>query len=307
MNKKRIISLLPSCTEIVYALGCGDQLVGRSHECDFPAEAQKLPVCTSSKVNNTAQSSEIDREVKSLLQRSISLYNIDVPRIRELRPNIILTQAQCDVCAVTDTDLRKAFQAELGFEPEIISLSPTRIADLWENIATVATALHIPDGGKSVIQPLKTRVVDIVEKTCTLKNLPGVACIEWLEPLMAAGNWVPELVEFAGGRNLFGKTGVHSPWLEWSKLKEKDPAYLILMPCGFGIQRTRTELAAVEKLDGWKGLRAVRRGQVFIADGNHYFNRPGPRLVDSLEILAEIIHPSLFTAKHAGTGWQKLD
>ena len=306
MNKKRIVSLLPSCTEIVCALGAGDQLVGRSHECDFPPGVQNLPACTSSKVDSAGASAEIDREIKTLLQASLSIYTLDVPRIRELRPDVILTQSQCDVCAVTETDLQKAFETELGFEPQIVSLSPTKISDLWQNIATVATALDIPDAGKGIIQTLKSRIVDVVEKTCTLKNLPGVACIEWLEPLMAAGNWVPELVEFAGGKNLFGQAGLHSPWLEWQKLKDKDPAVIVLMPCGFSIQRTRAELNALEKLDGWKSLRAVRRGQVYLTDGSHYFNRPGPRLVDSLEILAEIIHPELFSAKHQTSGWQKL-
>ncbi len=304
--KKRVLSLLPSCTEIVCAIGCGDHLVGRSHECDFPPEVSKLPACTSSRINSAASSQQIDAQVKSLLQSALSLYDVDVARIKELKPDIILTQAQCEVCAVSEADLQKALSSELSFSPEIISLSPKRFADLWTDIQTVAKALDCVDQAKELMRDRKLRVVNIIEKSAALKNKPGVACIEWIEPLMAAGNWIPEMVDLAGGMNLFGEAGKHSPWLDWSKLAERDPAILILMPCGFDIARTRQELLSIQNKPEWKRLRAVSGDKVYLVDGNQYFNRPGPRLVDSMEILAEIIQPDLFKFDHKGSGWEKL-
>ena len=214
MSKKRIVSLLPSCTEIVSALGCGDQLVGRSHECDFPPEVKRLPICSKAKLQTEASSGEIDKQVKSLLQQALSIYEIDVETLKQLRPDIILTQAQCEVCAVSESDLQKAIGEALDFQPQIISLSPKRLTDLWSDISKVAEALDVAEAGKELLRNLKTRVVDVIEKTCTIADKPTVACIEWLDPLMAAGNWVPELVEFAGGKNTFGEAGKHSPWLE---------------------------------------------------------------------------------------------
>ena len=304
MPGKRVISLLPSCTEIVYEIGCGNQLVGRSHECDFLAEVSGLPVCTASKINHAAPSHEIDRQVKERLQDAVSLYDVDWAWIRELRPDIILTQSQCDVCAVSEADLQAAVLKELDFTPKIISLAPRRFADLWSDMMTVAQALDCVDQAREVIRKRKGRVADIIEKTAPLKNRPNVACIEWLDPLMAAGNWAPEMVELAGGRNLFGEAGKHSPWMEWSKLVERDPGILIFLPCGFDIARTRQELSVLVERPEWKRLRAVAAGKVFLADGNQYFNRPGPRLVDSLEILAGIIHPELFSFQHKG--WERL-
>lgn len=305
MKKKRVVSLLPSCTEIVCALSCGDQLVGRSHECDFPPEVKNLPVCSSAKLNSNAPSAEIDREVKSLLHQALSIYDIDTAKLKELRPDIILTQAQCEVCAVSESELQKAIATTLDFQPQIISLSPKKIADVWTDMAKVAEALGVSDRGKKVICALKNRVVDVIEKTCELKNRPGVACIEWLDPLMAAGNWVPELVEFAGGKNLFGEAGKHSPWMQWEDLLKRDPAIIVVMPCGFDIARTRKELEPIRSKPEWRKLRAVSSGKVFLTDGNQYFNRPGPRLVDSLEILAEILHPEMFSFEHEGNGWEK--
>lgn len=306
MPRKRIISLLPSCTEIVCALGFGDQLVGRSHECDFPPEIARLPVCTSSKINSAATSKEIDDQVKGRLQDALSLYEVDLVKIKELRPDIILTQAQCEVCAVSESNLRSALGEQLSFQPEIISLSPKHFADVWDDFATVARAMDCAERGKEIVREYKTRVVNIIEKTAGLKNRPNVACIEWIEPLMAAGNWIPEMVELAGGRNLFGEAGKHSPWFEWDKLVERDPSIIIFLPCGFDIARTRRELEVLAKRPEWKRLRAVSSGKVFLADGNQYFNRPGPRLVDSLEIFAEMIQPKLFSFGHEKKGWERL-
>jgi iron complex transport system substrate-binding protein len=306
MSKRRIISLLPSCTEIICALDCENQLVGRSHECDFPLGVKHLPVCSSAKINVGASSGEIDREVKSLLQQALSIYEIDTAKLKELRPDIILTQAQCEVCAVSESDLQKAVAEALDFKPQIVSLSPQRLADLWTDIAKVADVLGIPGRGKQLVAKLKNRVVDVIEKMVLIKNRPGVACLEWLDPLMAAGNWIPELVEFAGGKNLFGELGKHSPWLEWEALVKRDPAIIVIMPCGFDISRTRNEFHVLQERPEWRRLRAVSSGKVFLTDGNQFFNRPGPRLVESLEILAEILHPDIFSFGHEGKGWERM-
>jgi iron complex transport system substrate-binding protein len=303
--KKRVVSLLPGATEIVCALGAGDQLVGRSHECDHPESVRSLPACTSARLDVNASSKEIDRQVKDLLRQALSIYDVDLEQLKELKPDIILTQAQCEVCAVSLPEVQKAVEEWTGQRPEIISLSPNRVADIWENMWQVAEALEIQEA-KEIIRALKTRVVGIIEKTCTMKHPLNVACIEWIEPLMAAGNWVPELVELAGGKNLFGEAGKHSPWMQFQELVEKDPEVIVVMPCGFNLQRTRSEMPALTNKPEWSKLQAVRKNQVFLTDGNQYFNRPGPRIVESLEILAEILHPKRFNFGHQGKAWEKL-
>jgi iron complex transport system substrate-binding protein len=306
MQKKRVVSLLPSATEIVCALGATDQLVGRSHECDYPTAILSLPVCTAAKLNAGATSGEIDRQAKALLQEAVSLYRIDTEKLRELQPDVILTQAQCEVCAVSLREVEEAVSHWLGSRPQIVSLSPTRLADIWEDFRRVAETMDLAEHGKEVLRALKSRVVSVIEKTCVMKQPPSVACIEWIEPLMAAGNWVPELVELAGGRNLVGEAGKHSPWLNWEALRQHDPEIIVCMPCGFGLQRTRTEMAPLLERPDWTKLRAVKNRRVYLTDGSQYFNRPGPRIVESLEILTEICHPDRFNFGHRGQGWEKL-
>jgi iron complex transport system substrate-binding protein len=296
MRALRTVSLLPSCTEIVCALGCAGQLKGRSHECDFPPEICDLPVCTSSRVPADATSAAIDREVKSLLKNALALYEVDLDQLRALRPDLILTQARCEICAVSLSDLEKALAQSPGFHPKILSLSPARMSDVWQDIQTVADALGVAKRGRELLMSLKERVVDVIQKTCLI----------WLDPLMVAGHWVPELAEFAGGQNLLGQPGEPSSWTEWKTLRAADPEIIVLMPCGFDLVRTRREAAVLEQNPEWKTLRAVKSGKVFIVDGNAYFNRPGPRLVDSLEILAEIIQPLLFPVTRSGKGWEKF-
>ncbi len=303
----RIVSLLPSATEIVCALGQSRQLVGRSHACDFPDTVIGLPPCTSPRLDAKAPSAEINRQVASLLQNALSIYEVDSGRLRDLKPDVILTQAQCEVCAVTFAEVEKAVADWTGARPRVISLSPQRLADVWSDIRVVAEALGVPDVGRDVVRQLKTRVVDVIEKAVLARRRPSVACIEWLDPLMAAGNWVPELVELAGGKNLFGEPGQHSPWLGWDKLRETDPEVIIAMPCGFDLARIRSEMGALTNGAGWHKFRAVKSGRVFLTDGNQYFNRPGPRLVESLEILGEILHPDLFHFGHKNRGWSLAD
>ena len=304
MSTQRIVSLLPAATEIVCALGATDRLVGRSHECDFPPEIRGLPACTSAKLESNAGSAEIDRQVKNLLREAVSIYNVDNAKLKELQPDIIITQAQCEVCAVSLAEVEASIAGWLGQRPQIISLSPSRLADVWEDIRRVAIALGLPDGGRGALAPLKNRVVNIIEKTCVLKQRPTVACVEWIEPLMAAGNWVPELVDLAGGVNVAGEAGKHSPWMDWETLRGLDPEIMVVMPCGFDIARTRKEVAALVQQPGWSRMKAVRKRRDLLTDGNQYFNRPGPRLVESLEILAEILHPGRFEFGHQGKSWE---
>jgi iron complex transport system substrate-binding protein len=302
----RIVSLLPSCTEIVCALGCAERLVGRSHECDFPPEICALPVCTAPRVDPAASSSAIHGQIMSLLQGALSVYELDVALLRELRADIILTQDQCAVCAVSLADLEKTLPQILGRRAKIISVAPLRLADVWTDMQTIADALGVAEEGRALLSRLKNRVVDVILKTCLIRKRPSVACLEWLDPLMAAGNWVPEMVELAGGRDLLGLPGHPSAWLEWKNLAQLDPDIMVLMPCGFGLERTRREAAALESRPEWRKLRAVKSKKVFMVDGSHYFNRPGPRMVESIEILAEILQPKLFSFGHERKGWARL-
>ena len=305
MKKNRIVSLLPACTEIVCALGEAGRLVGRSHECNFPPEIQGLPICTAPKIDANASSREIDRRVKATLQDAVSIYQIDIEKLKQLQPDLILTQAQCEVCAVSLADVEQAVAGWVGHRPQILSLSPQRMADIWSDMRRVAEAMDVEEHGREVVRGLKTRVVDLIEKTCQLKQRPAVACIEWLDPLMAAGNWIPELVELAGGANVAGEAGKHSPWLEWETLKQLDPEIIIAMPCGFALKRTRAELPALTGRPEWTSLRAVKNHRVYLADGDQYFNRPGPRIVEASQVLAEIIHPDRFNFGHKGRAWEK--
>lgn len=304
MSRPRIVSLLPSATEIVAALGLGPYLVGRSHECDFPESVSTLPICSRANVNSGANSAAIDSEVKSLLEKGLSLYDVDMEKLKELNPTHILTQAQCEVCALTVGEVEQAVQNVLPSQPKVVSLSPKRFADLWTDMAEVARVFNAMDEAKPIIKQFKMRCVEVIEKACLVKARPTVACIEWLDPLMAAGNWVPEMIELAGGVSLFGESGKHSPWINWSVVQEHDPEVILVMPCGFDLERTRAEVNSLIKLPHWNDLQAVKKHKVFLIDGNSYFNRPGPRLVDSLEILAELMHPEVFEAKYEGTGWE---
>jgi iron complex transport system substrate-binding protein len=299
----RVVSLIASSTEIVCALGCEDHLVGRSHECDFPRTVLRLPVCTEPLIDPERSSLEIDRQVKSILRDALSVYHVKDGLLRELKPDLIITQSQCKVCAVSLSDVEKALAARLDFEPHLVSLEPNALTDLWTDIRTVASAIGVPDRGEELVSRLQCRIDAIAARARTLDRFPTVACIEWIDPLMAAGNWVPELVEFAGGINLFGTAGRHSPWLTREALASSDPDVIVVLPCGFDIERSRREMPALTRQARWHALRAVQNGSVYLTDGNQYFNRPGPRLVESLEILAEILHPETFHFGHEGKGW----
>ncbi len=303
---ERIASLLPSTTEIACALGFEKSLVGRSHECDYPDSISHLPALTAPKLDPGGTSREIDDRVKQLVRDGLSVYRVDAERLRELAPSVILTQDQCEVCAASLADVEKALGEWIGARPKVVSLDPRTLGDVWGDMGRVAEALGAPERGRDLAERLAQRVAAVSERTQRIRERPSVACVEWIDPLMAAGNWMPELVALAGGRNLFGDPGSDSPWLDWETLRAADPDVIVVLPCGFDLPRTRAELPPLLAQPGWAELRAVENGRVYLTDGNQYFNRPGPRLAESLELLAEILHPDEFPPSHRGAGWQPL-
>lgn len=301
----RIVSLIASATEIVCALGFEDQLVGRSHECDFPASVRRLPMCTEPKFAVDGSSAEIDRLVRETLQDSLSVYTVHEDQLRDLRPDVIVTQSHCDVCAVSERDVQSAVCNWLDNNPKIVSLTPNGMEDIWTGIRQVAEALDVAERGERLIADLKQRMADLSQRCRDLPH-PTVASLEWIDPLMASGNWMPDLIAQAGGVNLFGTPGGHSGKMTWDSLRERDPEVIVVMPCGFDLERTRAEMPALVNRPGWFDLKAVQTDRVYLTDGNQYFNRPGPRLAESLEILAEILHPGSFAFGHEGAGWEQF-
>ncbi len=302
----RIVTLLPSATEIVCALGFEHQLVGRSHECDFPRSVVRLPALTEPKFNPEGTSAEIDERVKTIVGDALSVYRVDAARLRELRPDVIVTQSQCEVCAVSEREVEAAVAQWLGARPKIVSLAPYGLDDIFTDMQRGADALDARARGMELVERIRTRLTRIADKALSASQRPRVAMIEWIDPLMAAGNWIPTLVEMAGGLNLFGVAGRHSPWMKFDELAAKDPDVILISPCGFSMDRAAQDLPALTNRAQWDGLKAVHTRRVFMADGNQYFNRPGPRIAESLEILAEIAHPELFRFGHEGSGWRRL-
>jgi iron complex transport system substrate-binding protein len=303
-SSHRIVSLIASATEIVCALGFEDRLVGRSHECDYPPGILSLPACSAPKIDVRGTSREIDDRVKSVLVQATSVYSVDTALLDQLAPTVVITQTQCEVCAVSLKDVEAAVCGMASSRPKLVALEPNSLHDVWNDIRRVATALGVPERGEELIDTLNARLVEVARQTLgETSHRPTIACIEWIDPLMAAGNWVPELVELAGGRNLFGEAGRHSPWMTWDDLVAADPDVIAVMPCGFDIPRTRHEMSPLTDRPEWRHLQAVREGRVLLTDGNQYFNRPGPRLAESAEILAEILHPDLVEFGHEGEGW----
>ena len=309
MPEPRIVSLIASATEIVAALGFAKSLVGRSHECDFPAEVLSLPACSEPKIDVHGTSREIDERVKSLAASAVSIYRVFPDVLKRLNPTHIITQTQCEVCAVSLKDVELAMADMIGVErpPQIVSLAPMALADLWNDIRAVGRSLDAAEKAETVVAALEHELHAIRARAASARSRPSIACLEWIDPLMSCGNWVPELVDIAGGRNLLGEAGKHSPWLTWDELLACDADVIAIMPCGFDIPRTRLELPPLVEDPRWQQLRAVREGRVYLADGNQFFNRPGPRLIESTRIVAEVLHPEVFGNSLEGTGWVHLE
>jgi len=307
----RIASLLPSATEMVCALGAEDELVGVSHECDWPASVVGRAVLTTTKIKSLTRSGAIDRDVRALLRDALAVYDIDDRALADAAPDVIVTQDLCDVCAVSFDDVVAAARRVARPDVRIVNLHPTTLADIWADIRKVAVALGREREADAVLAHMDRRVDHVRQRAATYLARSGAAAppavltLEWIDPPMVGGTWMPELVAIAGGRALVTEPGQHAPTLQRAQLAALDPApdVVLVKPCGFPLARLLEEADALGDLLGGLPWPAVREGRVWIADGNAYFNRPGPRIVDSLEILAACVHPDVFpdlAAHHAG-------
>jgi iron complex transport system substrate-binding protein len=313
----RLVSLLASATEIVAALDCLDQLVARSHECDYPPAILSLPVVSRVQIDTDASSARIDAQIKQLAQstpaprdaaiKALSIYAIDVTLLQELRPDVIFTQTQCEVCAVSERDVTRAVEQLTGLQPRIVSLAPYRLDDVWEDITRVGEALGRREQAEQLVKYYQHRLTRLRELTMHQGARPRVAVLEWLDPLMGAGNWTPELVAIAGGENVSGEIGQHAPWLTWKELLAADPDVLVLAPCGFTLERTMQDVSLLQQHPSWQSLRAVQDGRVYAIDGNAYINRSGPRLVESAEILGRILWGALPGINVDERAWMRIE
>ena len=299
----RVASLVPSATEIVAALGLADSIVARSHECDWPPQVARAPACTRARIDASLPSGAIHEEVGALLAAALSLYDLDTDVLRAARPSHIVTQDRCAVCAVDLPVVEAAAARFLDAPVGIVSLAPARLGDVWDDIARVGAALGVD--ARPLCERLRGRVAAIAGRASGVAR-KRVVTVEWTDPPMTAGNWVPELVTLAGGIDLLGADGGHSPRIAFEAVAAADPDAIVLMPCGYDLTRTLADGRALMADPAWAGLRAARDGAVYATDGSAFFNRPGPRLVESLEILAEILHPAAFSFGHRGTGWNAL-
>ena len=302
LRAPRVVSLIASATEIVHALGCGPAQIARSHECDWPAAVLDLPGLTRPKFKVEGSSRAIDQAVRALVEQGLAVYEVDAEALQALAPDVILTQDQCEVCAVSLADVERAVCAWVGSAPQVVSLRPHTMADIYVDIRRVASALRCAPMGETLIDDMRRRISAVTAKVEALSK-PRLAFVEWIDPPMSGGHWMPELIDAAGGVNLFGERGAQSPWIAWEAVAAADPDVILVAPCGYDIPTTAREMGVLDGNALWRGLRAVREGRVFLADGNAFFNRPGPRLVESAEIIAEILHPEACAFGHRGTAY----
>jgi iron complex transport system substrate-binding protein len=312
-NLKRICSFLPSATEIVYSLGLESQLFGVTHECDYPPEARKKPRLTTNLLPATALSSiEIDHSVKDALSTGRGIYGLDFEALKHASPDIIFTQELCEVCAVSYGEIFRAAQ-KLPAKPEVISLDTFTLGDILGSIHTVGERCGKAGEAEEFVGALQRRIEHV---TSLAKNGPStkpkrVFLMEWIDPIMTAGHWNPEVVRIAGGEDSLAQEGKNSRRVSWEEVRSYAPDYLVIAPCGFGVERAEIEACAVlPKLDGWSELPAVKNGNVFVADGNAYFSRPGPRIVDGIEMLACMLNPNLpldqFRERFTRNDWRQF-
>lgn len=297
-----IVSLLSSATEILHLLGLTSRVAAVSHECDWPPGIADRPRATRSRINSARPSGAIDAQVQEALAAGEPLYEIDEALLRALRPELIVTQAQCDVCAVRLADVELAVaDSEALSATQIVALAPQRLEHVLEDVQRVADAAGVSDRGHEVAKTLKLRLNAVRELWQAASREPvTTACIEWTDPLMLAANWVPDLIEAAGGRHPLTRAGRHSTFHDWGEIRRLDPEALLIMPCGLDAERAVVEAEPLRSWPGWEELRAVQTGRVWAVDGNAYFNRSGPRLIESVEILAGLLHPGLFPSPPPG-------
>ncbi len=300
----KIVTLIPSATEIVSFLGQKKYIIGKSHECDFPRDLSKITKLTEPKINVEGTSVEIHKQIEVILEKSLSVYKVHVDKLKKLNPDFIVTQSHCEVCAVSFSEVENITKEHLGKNTKIISLQPNKLEEVFNDIKRVAKSLKVyNDHNNKLINNLKIRLNDIKKKTKKLKK-PKILCVEWIDPLMAAGNWMPEMTRIAGGEDILGKIGTDSHWIKFEDIKNQDPEFIVFIPCGFNLNKTFKEVKKLINMNSvWKKLKAFKNKNLYITDGNQYFNRPGPRLIDSIEILAEIFHSNKFNFGHKNKGW----
>lgn len=305
----RIVSLLPAATEWVCALGGAESLVGRSHECDHPPAIRDRPVVTAPTFEAEGDSAAIDDAVQAQVQAGLSLYEVDLERLRALKPDLVVTQDQCDVCAVSGSDLEARLANWTGGSPTLFSMQPETLKQVFEEILRLGRVMDQMDAAMEVLGAGETRLKALrdrigVDRRTDPSTLPSVACIEWLEPLMVAGHWMPDVIEMAGGRSVLAEAGEPTRRVEWAELRAADPDVIVGAPCGFTIEETRRDLHYLTERDGWASLSAVQNGRVALLDGNAYYNRPGARLYRAIEVLASVLYPDL-AIEPAPAAWER--
>ncbi len=301
---ERIVSMLASATELLCALGLGDKLVGRSHECDHPSWVRRLPEVSRPTFAIDGSSREIDTLVRTRLRAGEPLYVVDEALLLELAPDLLVTQTHCEVCAVSPADLVHQLPAALTRRP-VVALSGGTIAAILDGFLEVAAAVGRPEQGAALVSQLRARVDSVRQRVAGLPR-PRVVCLEWIEPPFTMGNWGPQLIEMAGGQSLLGTAGQHSATTPWQAVLDADPDVLLIAPCGFNLARAEQEMHLIASQPGYRELAAVRAGRVFVADGNLYFNRSSPSLFKTPEILAEMLHPESFSPSREGSAWRRF-
>jgi iron complex transport system substrate-binding protein len=299
LSGPRVVALIASATEILHELGAGGLQVARSHECDWPERVLALPALTRAKFKVAGTSREVDVAVKSRVEQGLAVYEVDADQMRRIAPDVILTQDQCEVCAVSLADVERAVSTWNECRAYVVSLRPHTMADIYADNQRIADALGMPEAGASLNARMQSRLAAIAQRTVGLSK-PRLAFVEWIDPPMSGGHWMPELIDIAGGVDLLGVHGEVSPWISVADIAASDPDVILVGPCGYDLEKTREEMAVLDANFDWQALRAVRERRVFIADGNAFFNRPGPRLVESAEIIFEVLHPRLSGYGHMG-------
>jgi iron complex transport system substrate-binding protein len=301
----RVCSLLPSATEILFALGLGDSVAGVTHECDFPPEAAKRPALIRPRVDPTAAPAEIDRQVMALVSRGESIYSVDAELLERLRPDLIVTQDLCHVCAASPDDLATAL-TKLPRAPKVLSLTPRVLRDVWDDIRRVGEATQRRREAQALAITLEQKVAAIGAKASHAGTRPRVLCLEWLDPYYMGGHWVPEMVSLAGGEDVLGRVGEPSFRVRAEEIARTNPDVIVVMPCGYGVKRVAEELRTFQIPESWLEFPAVRERRIYGVDANSYFSRPGPRLADGVALLAHILHPELFALEVAPGAFVRL-
>lgn len=298
----KIVSLLPSTTEIISALGLERSLIGRSHECNQSGYIRSLPAITSPQIKSKESSRNIHSEVQNLIKNGLSVFTVNGDALSKLKPDLVLTQDHCEVCAASLNEVEKAVQTHCSTDTIVISVSPESVEDILKSFLKIGKAVQAEKTAMKLVEDLKMRF-DIISQTINGATRKEIITIEWLDPLMTGGNWIPELVNIAGAESLLTEAGKHSPVIQWEHILNADPEKLFIMPCGYSIDQTKKEMPRLADKNGWNDLKAVKNSEVYLLDGDRFFNRSGPGIYDSARILAEINHPKLFKPLYKNDGW----